>query len=206
VGRRKAERRRRKGARRCCGPAVLVDETGIGLLGELRWIVGVLFMLQIKDGERWWGLLAVSRDGGGDRAVGDDRSRRGQVSCACANVRARVLEVLGGTQDPEEDSLTRKQELASRRRAWRSRRRSGRSNATWRRQGQAGTGPGGRRHRRRVMRGTSEGRRWCGRCYDGERRRSAARAEGGRRGEGRGWPVRGREAAGQRPGWHVARS
>jgi hypothetical protein len=35
-----AERRRRKGAHRRCGPAVLVEETGIGSLDELRWIVG----------------------------------------------------------------------------------------------------------------------------------------------------------------------
>jgi hypothetical protein len=145
-----------------------VDETGIGLLGELRWIVGVLFVLRIKDGERWWGLSTVSRDGGGDRAVGDDRSRRGQVSCACANARARVLEALGGAQDQEEDGLALKQELASQRRAWRSRRRSGRSNATWRTQGQASTGPGGRRHGRRVTRGMLKGRRWRGRCCDGE--------------------------------------
>jgi hypothetical protein len=37
------------------------------------------------------------------------------VSCACANARARVLEALGGAQDPGKDSLTRKQELASQR-------------------------------------------------------------------------------------------
>jgi hypothetical protein len=38
-------------ARRRCGPAVLVEETEIGLLGELRWIVGMLFVLRIGDGE-----------------------------------------------------------------------------------------------------------------------------------------------------------
>jgi hypothetical protein len=38
-------------ARRRCGPAVLVEETEIGLLGELRWIVGMLFVLRIRDGE-----------------------------------------------------------------------------------------------------------------------------------------------------------
>jgi hypothetical protein len=69
-----------------------------------------------------------------------------------------------------------------RRRAWRSRRRSGRRFATWRLLEQASTGSGGRRHGRRVTRGMSEGRWWHGRCCDGERRRSAARAEGGRRG------------------------
>jgi hypothetical protein len=53
VGRRKAERRRRKKARRICGLALLVEENGIGLLGELRWIVGVLIALQIEDREQW---------------------------------------------------------------------------------------------------------------------------------------------------------
>jgi hypothetical protein len=80
----------------------------------------------------------------------------------------------------------RKQELASRRRAWQPRRSSGRSSATWRPHEQASTGSGGQRHSRRVTRGMSEGRRWRGRCCDGERRRSAARAGGGRRGETRG--------------------
>jgi hypothetical protein len=119
-------------------------------------------MLRIVYGERWWGLPTVSKDGGGDRAAGDDRSRRGQVSCACANTRAKVLEALGGAQEPGKDSLARKQELASRRCAWRSRRRLGRSNATWRARGRASTGSGGRRHGKGVTRGTSEGRSWRG--------------------------------------------
>jgi hypothetical protein len=40
-----------KEARRCCGPAVLVEEKEIDSLGELRWIVGMLFVLRIEDGE-----------------------------------------------------------------------------------------------------------------------------------------------------------
>jgi hypothetical protein len=186
VGRREAERRRRKEARRRCGPVILVEELAIGLLSELQWLVGMLFVLRIERGKQWWRLPTVSRDDGGDRAAGDGRSRRGQVSCACANARARVLEALGGTRDPGEDSLARKQELASWRRAWRSRRRSGRSSVTWRAHGQASAGSGGRRHDRGMTRGTSEGRRWRGRCCGGEQRRRAARADGGRRGEGRG--------------------
>jgi hypothetical protein len=87
---------------------ILVEELAIGLLSELQWFVGMLFVLQIGRGKQWWGLPTVSRDGGGDRAVGDDRNRRGQVSCACANARARVLEALGSTWDPAEDSLARK--------------------------------------------------------------------------------------------------
>jgi hypothetical protein len=41
-----------EGARRHCGPAVLVEETGIGSLGELRWVTAVLLVLWIGDGER----------------------------------------------------------------------------------------------------------------------------------------------------------
>jgi hypothetical protein len=44
MGRREAERRQRKGARRCCGPAVLVEETGIGSLGELRGVTAMLLV------------------------------------------------------------------------------------------------------------------------------------------------------------------
>jgi hypothetical protein len=39
-GRAAAEER----ARRRCGPAVLVEETGIGLLGELRWVMAMLLV------------------------------------------------------------------------------------------------------------------------------------------------------------------
>jgi hypothetical protein len=37
------------------------------LLGELRWVAGVLFVLGIRDGEQWWRLSTVARDGGGVR-------------------------------------------------------------------------------------------------------------------------------------------
>jgi hypothetical protein len=40
-----------QGACRRCGPAIPVDELGIGLLSELRWIVGELFVLRVEDGE-----------------------------------------------------------------------------------------------------------------------------------------------------------
>jgi hypothetical protein len=65
------------------------------------------------------GLPTVTRGRGGNWVTGGDRSRRDQVNCVCTNVRVRVLEALGGAQDPGEDSIVRKQELALRRRAWR---------------------------------------------------------------------------------------
>jgi hypothetical protein len=108
VGRREAERRRRKEARRRCSLVILVEELAIGLLSELQWFVGMLFVLRIGRGKQRWGLPTVRRDGGGNRAVGDYRNTRGQVSCACANARARVLEALGSARDPGEDSLARK--------------------------------------------------------------------------------------------------
>jgi hypothetical protein len=52
MGRREAERLRRKKARRRCGLAIRVEEIGIGSHGELRWVVGVLIALRIEDGER----------------------------------------------------------------------------------------------------------------------------------------------------------
>jgi hypothetical protein len=75
MGRREAERRWRKWARRCCGLALLVEENGIGLLGELRWIVGVLIALRIEDEERWWELPTVSRGRGGCPVSNGDRGR-----------------------------------------------------------------------------------------------------------------------------------
>jgi hypothetical protein len=61
-----------------------VEENGIGLLGELRWIVGVLIALRIEDGERWWELPTVSRDGGGGPMSNGDQGReklRGKTMC-----------------------------------------------------------------------------------------------------------------------------
>jgi hypothetical protein len=37
--------------------------------------VGVLFMLQIEDGEQWWRLTTVSRSRGGGPVSGGGRSR-----------------------------------------------------------------------------------------------------------------------------------
>jgi hypothetical protein len=119
--------------------------------------------------------------------VGDGRRSSGnwmEKKLATARVCARGDRE--GARGPEEAVPVLKQVLAPRRRAWQPWRSSGRSSATWRPHEQASTGSGGRRHGRRVTRGTSEGRRWRGRCCDGERRRSAARAGGGRRGEARG--------------------
>jgi hypothetical protein len=51
VGRRRGRTGGGTGARRRRGPAIPVEELEIGLLGELRWIVGMLFVLRIGDGE-----------------------------------------------------------------------------------------------------------------------------------------------------------
>jgi hypothetical protein len=48
---------------------ILVEELAIGLLDELQWLVGMLFVLRIERGKQWWRLPTVSRDGGGDRAA-----------------------------------------------------------------------------------------------------------------------------------------
>jgi hypothetical protein len=53
-----------EGARRRRGPAIPVEELEIGWLGELRWVVRVLFVLQIGGGEWRWGLPTVSRSRG----------------------------------------------------------------------------------------------------------------------------------------------
>jgi hypothetical protein len=159
VGRRKAERRRRKGARRRCGLVVLVEKIRTGSHGELRWIVGVLIALRIEDGERWWRLPTVSRGCGGGPVSNGDRGRGNWMERKFANPRACAREAKGEARGPEEDVPVRKQGLAPRRRAWQPRRSSGRSSATWRTQGQSSTGSGGRRHGRGVTRGTLEGRR-----------------------------------------------
>jgi hypothetical protein len=137
-----------------------VDKTKISLLGELWWVTAMLLVHWIGDWGAAVGLPTVTRDGGRDRVTGDDRSKRDQVNCECANARARVLGALGGSRDPEEDVPMRKQELAPRRRTWRPRRSSGRGNATWRTQGRASMGSGGRRQRRVVMHGTTGSRSW----------------------------------------------
>jgi hypothetical protein len=146
-----------------------MKENGIGSLGELRWIVGVLIALRIEDGERWWELPTVSRGRGGGPVSNGDRGRENWAERKCARARACVREAKGRARGPEEDVIGCKQELASRRRAWRLRWRSGRSSATWRTHRQASTGSKRRRHSRGVTRETSEGRRLRGRCCDGER-------------------------------------
>jgi hypothetical protein len=122
-----------------------VGETGIGSLSELRWIVGVLCVLRIEDGEQRWGLPTVSRSHReGPVSVGD-RSRENGMEKKCANARTCTRGARGRARGPEEDVPMREQELAPRRRTWQPRRSSGRSNATWRTQGRASTGSGGRR-------------------------------------------------------------
>jgi hypothetical protein len=76
VGRRRGRAAAEEGACRCCGPAVLVEETWIGLLSELQWVTAVLFVFQIGGGERWWGLPTVSRSRGRCPVKCGGRSRR----------------------------------------------------------------------------------------------------------------------------------
>jgi hypothetical protein len=64
------------GARRHRGPAIPVEELEIGWLGELRWVVRVLFVLRIGGGERRWGLPTVSRSCGRCPVKCGGRSRR----------------------------------------------------------------------------------------------------------------------------------
>jgi hypothetical protein len=73
-----------------------------------------------------------------------------------------------------------------------TRRGSDGGSATWGMWGRDSTRSGGRRRGRGVTRGITGSRRWCWSRCDGDQRRSTARADRGRRGEGRGWPTRGR--------------
>jgi hypothetical protein len=58
------------------GLAIPVEEIGIGLLSELRWVTGVLFVLWIGNGEQRWRLSTVSRSRGGGPVKCGGRSRR----------------------------------------------------------------------------------------------------------------------------------
>jgi hypothetical protein len=51
---------------RRCGPTVLVEEIGIGSLGELRWVTAVLLL-------HWNGVVAVNDDQGRRRGSGEGR-------------------------------------------------------------------------------------------------------------------------------------
>jgi hypothetical protein len=118
MGRREAERRWRKGARRCCGPVILVEEIGIGSLGELRWIVGVLIALRIENGERWWGLSTVSPSCGGGPVSNGGRSSGNWMEKKCANARACAKGAREGARGPEDAVPVLKQVLAPRWRPW----------------------------------------------------------------------------------------
>jgi hypothetical protein len=61
AGRRRGQTGGGTGARRRRGLAIPVEEIEIGLLGELRWVVRVLFVLRIGDGDQQWRLSTVSR-------------------------------------------------------------------------------------------------------------------------------------------------
>jgi hypothetical protein len=50
VGRRRGRAGDGTGARWHCGSAIPVEEIGIGLLGEIRWVAVVLFVLWIGMG------------------------------------------------------------------------------------------------------------------------------------------------------------
>jgi hypothetical protein len=75
AGRRRGRAGGGTGARRRCGPAIPVEEIGIDSLGELRWVVAVLFVLWIGDGEQRWRLSTVSRSRGGGLVKCGGRSR-----------------------------------------------------------------------------------------------------------------------------------
>jgi hypothetical protein len=110
--------------------------------------------------------------------------------CVC-NARTSVLGAPGCARDQEQDGAELKQELAHRRRAWRPRRSSGRGSATWGTQGRDSTRSGGRRQGLGVTRGiagkqeVAPGRQWA--TWRGKKK-----------------PARGRGAAGQVLGRHVA--
>jgi hypothetical protein len=74
-----------------------VEEIGIGLLGELRWIMGVMIALRIEDGERSWELPTVSRDGGGGPVSNGDRGRGNWMEGKCAKARTCTRGARGGT-------------------------------------------------------------------------------------------------------------
>jgi hypothetical protein len=68
---------------------ILVEELAIGLLSELQWLVGMLFVLRIGRRKQWWRLPTVSRDGGGGPVSNGDRGRGkldGREVCKCQDV------------------------------------------------------------------------------------------------------------------------
>jgi hypothetical protein len=73
----------------------------------------------------------VSRNGGGHRAAGGDRSRETGREKKGANARACTREAREGVRGPEEAVPVLKQVLAPRRRAWQPRRSSSRKRAAW---------------------------------------------------------------------------
>jgi hypothetical protein len=70
VGRRRGRTGGGTGAHRRCGPAVLEEETEIGLLSELLGVAAVLLMHWIGVQRRCGWLSTVARDGGGGSSEG----------------------------------------------------------------------------------------------------------------------------------------
>jgi hypothetical protein len=108
-----------------------VKENGIRSLGELQWIVGVLIALRIEDGNQWWELPTVSRDGGGGPVSNGGRVRGNWMEGKCANARTCSRGAREGARGPQEEVIGASRSWR-RRRAWQPRRSSGKSNATWR--------------------------------------------------------------------------
>jgi hypothetical protein len=82
-----------------------VKENRIGSLGELRWIIRVLIALWIEDGERWWELPTVSRDGGGGPVSNGDRGRGNWMEGKCANARTCTRGARGSARGPEKEVI-----------------------------------------------------------------------------------------------------
>jgi hypothetical protein len=141
MGRRRGRAAAEARAHRRSGPAVPVHESEIGRVGELQWVMGMLFVHWIGDG-KWHGWLpTVSRGSGGASAGCGGRNREKGAKWACANARASVWGAPGCARGPEEGVVAWEQELASRREAWRLERR--RRDVERREQASARPGSGG---------------------------------------------------------------
>jgi hypothetical protein len=161
------------------------------------------------------GQEARQRSGGGG-----GRSKKEQAKCVCANARASVLGAPGCARSLEEDGVTREQELARRRRAWRHGEARVAAGLAWRARRMAAGGKTTVAASRRATHGicqehevaldqvaaaASGGARRLEQTPGGVARQKEASAGSGkaaaRQGKARGWVQSGAGAAG---GLHVA--
>jgi hypothetical protein len=82
-------------AHRRSGPVVLVQESEIGRVGELRWVMEMLFVHWIGDGKQRGRLTTVARGCGGGPVRCGGRESKWQWECGCGNVRGSALGALG---------------------------------------------------------------------------------------------------------------